>query len=141
MLVVFLVVGCVHTSVKSSINRLNTTHGDDVPEEIAKEIGNNLPKFYSKIETEVGSNANVKFKYWDKKGKPYNDTVSPKSTFVLNGFTRQAATMGVIKGILNSGVGIFSSAVQGYYGRKTQDLDIDTTGASATASADPVQNN
>lgn len=120
LMLVFVFVGCVHTNMNTNVKEFKLTSVGEIPANVMNNIKSSMPQYYSETVREVGSNANVKFRYWDKEGKPYEDKTPPNSVFAMNGQTRQAATLGVIKGILNSGVGIFTSSVQGYYGRKTQ---------------------
>lgn len=115
---VILAGGCVHTSVRSEI-RVFPVEGKGIPEEVAQKILAQMPRYYSETAIEVGGNGQVIFNFWGGKGNPIlGGPVGEMVTMI--GRTRQAVFLGVANGLLNSGIDVFSSAAQEYYGRKNQ---------------------
>lgn len=115
---VILAGGCVHTSMKSEIQVFPIREGNGIPEEIRNNIVAQMPGYYVEIVTEVSGNVQVQFLFSDGKGNLIKD--GSFSPVVMNGQTRSAVFLGVAQGLFNSGLNVFSSAAQEYYGRKNQ---------------------
>lgn len=140
MLVAMLAVGCTHTAINSRAERVSIVFGEGISPEAQNQIKEDKEGICVITTMETGDNTEATFDFCKDDGKQRIENGVPVRV-VMKGKTRQANMRNTISGVGSKGADIFGQSVQGYYRGKTQDFDVDTTGASATASANPVQNN
>lgn len=130
LVVMIFMVGCVHTNVSRRTEKIDRTYSEDVPEEVIKKMEETDPQFYTVTIAEGSGKVTMGYELQSKDGSPYKMKEPP--AFVINGLTGGAKFWQVVGGTVNTGANIFGQSVQGYYGRKTQDIDISQGDNNAT---------